>query len=208
MTRLEQMRPWLLWLALIRILVGVAAIPLAPLLFRDHFLILVLLRPTKEVLLAGGWLLRQGEVALPGLVAATIPLSVVAVWLFFALGWAYAPLLREGKMPGLARRALRPEGVAAAQDALARNGPKLVPIARLATFSSATVGAAAGAAGMHPRVFVPADLAGAAASHALSIGSGYVLGNAYATAGPWLAGVGLLSAVVVVLLLARYLRRA
>ena len=42
-------------------LVYVAAIPLAPFLYEDNFLILVLLRPTKEVFLAAGFALEEGR---------------------------------------------------------------------------------------------------------------------------------------------------
>ena len=47
-------------------MLGIVAILLAPALFDDHFVVLVLLRPTKEVLLAGGFFLRQDDVEAGG----------------------------------------------------------------------------------------------------------------------------------------------
>ena len=75
-------RKLLVALAAVRLVLGIAAIPLAPLLYEDNFLVLVLLRPTKEVFLAGGFFVRQGDVNLALLILCAIPLSIFGVWLF------------------------------------------------------------------------------------------------------------------------------
>ena len=98
----------LLWTAVARIATGIAAIPLAPLVYQDQFLWLVLLRPTKEIFLAGGFLTRQGDVNLVLLVLAAIPLSILGVWLFYQLGRAYSKEIHNDEIGGLAGRILRP----------------------------------------------------------------------------------------------------
>src|SRR5215213_4804128 len=83
-------RPLLLALAVARGAVSLVAVPLAAVLWRDHFVLLVLLRPTKEVLLAAGFAVREGDVSLPMVLLAAVPLLVVGVWLFFSLGRAFS----------------------------------------------------------------------------------------------------------------------
>ena len=199
-------RAVLLWLAAARLVVGIAAIPLAPFLFRDYFLVLVALRPTKEVFLAGGFLTRQGEVALWALVLAAIPLCVFGVWLFFFLGRAYAKDISSGNLSGLAARILTPERIQSFERALDRKGPKLIFLGRLAVMSSAAVAAAAGVAGMEPRKFLAVDLAGVLASIGYTVAAGYLLGEAYEEAGPWLTVVGLVALIGFAYVLGRSLK--
>ena len=100
-------RTWLLWLAGVRTVLGIVAIPLAPALYHDHFLVLVLLRPTKEVLLAGGFLVRRGDVNLLSLLLAAVPLALVGVWHFYYLGRGYSKEIQSGKaVPSFAGRIL------------------------------------------------------------------------------------------------------
>lgn len=68
--RESSLRQGLIGVALLRGALSLVAIPLAPFLYEGHFVALVLLRPTKEVLLVGGFLVREGDVALLPLVAA------------------------------------------------------------------------------------------------------------------------------------------
>src|SRR5436190_421260 len=68
----------LLWVAGVRVAVGAVALPLAPFLYRHHFLVLVLLRPSQGVLLAGAVLARHGGIPLWELIVAAVPLQVGA----------------------------------------------------------------------------------------------------------------------------------
>lgn len=198
----------LLAIAALRGALGLLAIPLAPALFEDHFLLLVLLRPTKEVLLAGGFLLRQGDVSLPMMVLAAIPIAVFGVWLFFALGRAYGDELRDGSaLPKWGTRVLPPERVKALCRVLERRGRSVVVLGRLAAFPSTMLSAAAGASDMKPGQFLPADALGALLSMAEVITAGYLLGAAYKQAGPWLTGVGVVVLAVASVLVGRWLKR-
>lgn len=179
--------------AALRVVLGLVAIPLAPVLYEDHFILLVLLRPTKEVFLAGGFLARRGDVDLLMVGVAAIPLSIFGVWLFFALGRAYRKEIERGDMPGLVGRLLKPDRVKSFEKALDERGPKLIFLGRLAVLSSAAVSAAAGAANLEPRRFFPYDLAGGLLSITYTVAAGYFLGEAYERAGPWLTGVGVVA---------------
>jgi len=117
----------LLWLAAVRSVLGVAAIPLAPFLYREHFALLVLLRPTKEVLLAAGFLIKRGDVNPVVVVLASLPLAVGAVWQFYFLGRGFSEELRSGEgLPNLAQRLLPPERVKKLCAALERKGSRLI----------------------------------------------------------------------------------
>jgi membrane protein DedA with SNARE-associated domain len=203
-----RLRTPLLVLAAVRTILGIAAIPLAPALYRKHFVILVLMRPTKEVLLAGGFLLRRGKVDVVPMLAAAIPLAVLAVWLFYALGRAYEKELQsDDALPRWARRVLPPKRVKAMCRVLDKRGRPVVVIGRLAAFPSALMGAAAGASGMKPKAFLPADGVGALLSVAEVVGAGYAFGAAYKSAGPWLTGVGVAALLAILFLVGRWLRQ-
>ena len=199
-------RGLLLALAGVRLVVGIAAIPLAPFLYSDHFLVLVLMRPTKEVFLAGGFLARQGDVPIWALILAAIPLSIFGVWLFFFLGVAYKREIESDSLSGIAGRILTPERVKRFQDALDRRGSRLIFLGRLAVMSSAAVAAAAGAAGMQTRKFLLVDLAGGLLAIAYTVAAGFVLGAAYEKAGPWLTALGAVALVAFVYILGRSLK--
>jgi membrane protein DedA with SNARE-associated domain len=196
----------LLGLAVLRFIVAIAAIPLAPFLYNDHFLVLVLMRPTKEVFLAGGFLARQGEVALWSLVLAAIPLSIFGVWLFFFLGRAYQRQIESDSLSGIAGRTLTPARVKRFEKALDRKGSKLIFLGRLAVLSSSAVAAAAGAAGMEKQRFLFIDLAGGLLSIAYTVTAGYLLGEAYERAGPWLTGLGVVALALFAFILGRALK--
>ena len=207
MTKKKRTRMILLWLAGIRIVVGLAAIPLAPFLYREHFIVLVLMRPTKEVLLAAGFLVKAGKVDLLAVLAAAVPLMILGVWQFYYLGRAYRDEIRKGELPGIQGRILSAKKVKKITKTLDKKGPKLVFLGRLAAFSSAVVATAAGAGKMTPREFLPSDGAGAIASAAIAIGAGYFLGQAYEKASPALSVVGVAALVVAAVLLGRYLNK-
>jgi membrane protein DedA with SNARE-associated domain len=200
---LERARTPLLWLAAARAVLGIVAIPLAPALFRDHFVLLVLLRPTKEVLLAGGFLLRRHDVGLPLLMLAALPLLLGGVWLFYFIGRCYDP----ERMPRVTKRLLPAKRVKAMCALLERRGVPLVVLGRLAAFPSSVVAASAGASDMPARRFLLADAAGGLLSFAEVVGAGFVLGEAYDRAGPWLTVVGVVVLVAALVLAGRWLRR-
>ena len=198
----------LLWLAVVRSVLGIAAIPLAPFLYREHFAVLVLLRPTKEVLLAAGFLIKRGDVNPVVVVAAALPLAILAVWQFYFLGRGFSEELRSGEgMSRLAQKLLPPKRVKQLCAALDRKGPRMIFLGRLATFPSSLLAAAAGASAMRPRKFLPADLAGALVGITEVLVAGYLLGQAYKAAGPWLTGVGVLALLGMLFVLGRSLTR-
>ena len=180
---------WLV-LAIVRAAVGIIAIPLAPLLYEDHFVVLVLMRPTKEVLLA-----------------AAVPLAIFGVWQFYYLGRQYAGQIRSGDMPWLMKRILRPDRVKTMQKLLKRKGMKLVVLGRLAVFPSSVVAAAAGSGDIPSRQFLPADLAGGLLSIVEVVGAGYALGYAYKNAGPWITVAGAAALIAIGVIVARALKR-
>lgn len=187
---------------------ALAAVPLAPFLYRaERMELLVLLRPTKEVLLLAGFALSQGDASLPALVAAALPLLLGAVWVLFALGRAYADCIDDPDRSGLAARVLPPKRVKALVDAVCARGVVLVFLGRLAAFPSTLVGAAAGAAEVPTRRFAVADTAGALLSLVVLLGIGFALEEAYDAAGPWLTAAGLLVVVVGAVVLGRALKR-
>lgn len=199
-------RKILLALAGLRIAVALIAIPLVPLWFKDHFLVLVLMRPTKELFLAGGFLARRGDVDPILLCLAAIPLSIFGAWIFYFLGRSYAREIDKGKLPKLAQRIMDPEKIKRFEKALDDKGPKLIFLGRLAVMSSAAVAAAGGAVNMEPKKFFPVDLAGGLVSIAYTVTAGYFLGEAYEKAGPWITGVGVVAFMGFAYILGRALK--
>ena len=198
----------LLWLAGVRAVLAVAAVPLAPFLYKKHFAVLVLLRPTKEVLLAAGFLVRKGDVSPLVVVLCALPLAIGGVWQFFFLGRGYSRELQEGKdLPKLAQKLLPPERVKKLCGILDHKGTRLIFLGRLATFPSSLLGTAAGASGMEARKFLPADFVGALVGIAEVLVAGYLLGQAYKSAGPWLTGVGVLALLGMLFIMGRSLTR-
>jgi membrane protein DedA with SNARE-associated domain len=199
----------LLWLAGVRAVLAVAAIPLAPFLYKEHFVLLVLLRPTKEVLLAAGFAIRRGAVNPVAVVAAAVPLAIFAVWHSFLLGRAYSEEITSGEgLPRFADRLLPPKRIKALCQALDDKGSKVVFLGRLATFPSSLLGVSAGASGMSARSFFPADLVGALAGIAEVLVAGYLLGEAYHRAGPWLTAVGVVAHLGMLFVLGRTLKKS
>lgn len=207
-SRARDHRGVLLSLAVARGVFAAIAIPLAPLLYDDHLVDLVILRPTKEVLLFSGFQMREGAVGLVPVILAAIPIAVFGVWLFYVLGRAYAKELHDGDVPKLAGRLLPPERVKALSKLLDEKGSRVVVLGRLAAFPSALLAAAAGASGMEPRRFLPADAAGAMLSIAEVLIAGYAFGEAYKRAGTWITAFGVVVLFALLFFVGRALRRA
>ena len=207
-TKTRTGRKVLLGLAAARGALGVVALLLAPALFASHFVVLVLLRPTKEVLLAGGFLVRQGDIGLFEVVAAAVPLAIAGVWLFYFLGQAYAEEIQAGQgLPRWADKLLPPARIQKLCRLLDRKGRRVVVLGRLAAFPSTLLAAAAGASGMEARSFLPADAVGGALSVAEVVAAGYVLGATYKRAGPWLTAVGVVVLLGLLGVVGRWLKQ-
>jgi undecaprenyl-diphosphatase len=183
-------RQVLLVLAAARGVLAVVAIPLAPVLYREHPAVLVLLRPSKEVLLFAGYMIRDGKLSLWVTVLAALPLLVFAAWVFFGLGHDYREDLQDADLPGIAGRILPRERIQHLCGAINDRGWPLVLVGRVAIMPSTLVAAAAGAAEVEFRTFALADTAGSAISLGMTIGAGFLLGEARESAGPWLTVLG------------------
>lgn len=207
MRKKKTVRLWLLWGALFRAALGIIAIPLAPFLYREHFLILVLLRPTKEVLLAGGFLARIGNVNLLEVLAAAIPLMVLGVWHFYYLGRQYSSEIRNERLPFLGSKILPSKKIHELEKVLKKKGTKLVFLGRLAIFPSALLGAAAGTSEMKSKQFLLPDAFGAMAAFVEVVGAGFLFGAAFKQAGPWITAGGISVLAVGAFLFGRYIRR-
>ncbi|MEY2470457.1 MAG: hypothetical protein QOF21_3155 [Actinomycetota bacterium] len=193
--------------AALRAVLEIAAIPLAPFLYRHHVAVLVFLRPTKEVLLFAGFAAENGDVSLPVVVAAALPLLLGGVWQFFALGREFSDDLAKHKLPGIAGRVLPRDRINRLQKVLKKEGAKVVFLGRLAAMPSSLIAAAAGASKFNVRRYLLVDLAGALVSLVLMLGLGWLLDEAYEDAGPWLTGLGLAAIVAVAVVIGRTLTR-
>lgn len=213
MKKTSKLKVVLLWLAGVRVVLGIAAIPLAKFLYEDHFLWLVLLRPTKEVILAGAFLAKQSDkpFLLLQLVIAAVPLSILGVWHFYYLGRLYSKEIKAGKLPGIGSRLLPTEKIRKLQKVLRKKGGKLIFLGRLAAFPSALMGAAAGSSNMASKEFLPPDGLGGLAAIAEVIAVGYLLGSLFNTDDPktsWLiTGLGVAALFALLVLLGKYLNR-
>lgn len=203
----KDQRVILLVIAVVRVVLGAVALSVAPWLWRHHFVVLSLLRPTKEVLLAGGYLSRTDAVPMLLVAISALPLLLGGVWLFYFLGRAYRDEIKTGELPGLAGRLLPPHKIKAFEEVLAEKGPKVIFVGRLAALPSSAVAAAAGASGVRTRTFLIADTLGALAALAEVLAAGYLLGDLYKRAGLWITALGFVVLVVLVVMLARWVRR-
>jgi membrane protein DedA with SNARE-associated domain len=186
--------------------VAVIAIPLAPFLYREHAVVLVLLRPTKEVFLLMGFLAKEGDVGLGAVVVSALPVLVGGVWLFYGLGRGFREEIGRAELPGPLGRLLPPKRIRRLGEAVDDGGPRLVFLGRFAAFPSSLVAAAAGAGAMEAAPFLWADGLGALASMSAALGAGFVLGEAYDEAGPWLTAVGVVALAAMATALGRRLQ--
>ncbi len=192
----------------LRYLVPILAIPLAPVLIPDDVGLLTLLRPGKEVVLLAGGLTRSD--ATPGWVIAFLaylPLMVGGVWAFFGVGRAYADELAAGTGPAWLHRAVPADRLRTAQRVLARRGPTVAILGRLAALPPTVVAAAAGTTTVSTRRFLAADLVGAVAAFAATFAIGMSLGEAYERGGVWLTVAGLVLLLAVIVLFTRWMER-
>lgn len=197
----------LLGLAALRAVLFVVAIPLAPVLYEDHVELLVLLRPTKEVLLFAGYRVREGDASYPLVLLAALPLVLFAVWIFHALARSYRDDLKDAELPGIAGRLLPRKRIQQLCEVVGERGWPVVFLGRLAIMPSTLVAAAAGTTDMRTRTFLLADAAGAIVSTVVVAGAGYALGEARDEAGPWLTALGAAALLGLLVLLGRRLRR-
>ena len=196
-------RRWLIGLAGLRFGLTAGVALLAPWLYREHAGMLVLLRPTKEVFLFAGFQVREGDLALPVAVAAALPLLLAGVWLFFALGRAFADELADADLPGVAGRVLPKERIDQLRGVLDERGTRVVFLGRMAAFPSSLMAAAAGSSDLPWRRFLLADAAGALVSLAVTLALGYALGEAYDEGGPWVTAGGVVVLVGLAVMVGR-----
>jgi membrane protein DedA with SNARE-associated domain len=193
----------------LRLVVAAVAVPLAPVLYREERIeVLVLLRPSKEVLLLAGYVIGQGDASALAVVLAALPLLLGAVWLLFAVGRAFSDDLEDVGRNRWVAKVLPPRRIRKLTDAVCDRGMAVVFLGRLAAFPSTLVGAAAGASDVPTRRFLAADGAGALVSLVALLGAGYLLEDAYDVAGPWFTAAGVAVLALVALLLGRSLRSA
>lgn len=213
MKKTSKRRNILLALAGLRGALGILAILLAKFLYEDNFLVLVLMRPTKEVFLAGAFLAKQGdepslflEVLLAGL-----PLSLAGVWLSYFLGRQFSEEIRKGELPGLTGKILPVKKIRAMEKVLKKKGPRLIFLGRLAAFPSSVIGMTAGSTDMPSNKFLPGDGLGAVAAIVEVMALGYVLGSFFNKDDPatsWtITGVAVAATFGLLFLLGRYLKR-
>lgn len=196
-----------MWFAAVRAVLGIVAIPFAPALYRDHFVVLVLLRPSKEVLLAAGFLIRDGRVQLFPVLLASIPLTIIGVWNFFLLGQGWAKEINDDDLPRVTRRVLPPKRIKALTKVLEKKGVPVVLFGRLAAFPSTMIAAAAGASRMDARRFFVGDGVGAIASVAEVLVAGYLFGEAYKEAGTGITVIGVVVFFGLLVAVGRWLSR-
>ena len=194
--------------AIARYAIPLAVIPAIPFLIaRGELALLVLLRPQKEfLLLAAAQLARTGAPSVALLFAAYVPLMIVAVWAFFVVGRMFRPALDDGEAPRWLTRLLPPQQLDVARRVLARRGPLIAVMGRMAALPPTIMAAAAGASDVDGRRYLAADLVGALGSFALMVGAGLVLGEAYDEYGIWITVAGLMVLVALIALITRWVR--
>lgn len=201
------LRMAVLVLAGVRAAVEVLALFLAPVLWDEHVVLLTFLRPTKEILLAGGFLVRSGEVGLLSLVLAAAPLLLGGVWLFFWLGRAWSDEITSGEgLPGWAAKLLPVERIRAMCGILQEKGTPVIFFGRLAVFPSTLLAAAAGASRMEPKRFLLADGLGGLVAIVEVVAAGYLLGESYERGSRWLTVVGVAVLLAMLLVVGRWLK--
>lgn len=188
--------------------IPLAAVPFIPWLVINDVALLVLLRPQKEFLLVGGGQWRfLGEPNAAVLFGAFLPLGILAVSAFFLVGRAYRQTLEDGGGPDWLQRTIPPKQLELGQRVLARRGPLIAVIGRLAALPPTVLAAAAGLSDIPARRYLLADFVGALLGFATTVGVGFALGRAYEEGGVWLTAVGVALFGIVILLVTRWIRR-
>jgi membrane protein DedA with SNARE-associated domain len=194
--------------AVARYAIPLAVIPAIPFLIaRGELALLVLLRPQKEfLLLAAAQLARTGAPSVALLFAAYVPLMIVAVWAFFVVGRMFRPALDAGEAPRWLTRILPPAQLDVGRRVIARRGPLIAVMGRMAALPPTIMAAAAGASDVNGPRYLVADVVGALGSFALMVGAGLVLGEAYDEYGIWITVAGLMVLVALIALITRWVR--
>lgn len=192
----------------VRFAIPLAAIPAIPFLIRRDAALLVLLRPQKEFLLVGGAQTRVvGDPGFGLLFLAYLPLGVLAVSAFFLAGRAYRTALADGDGPAWLHRVIPPKQLELGRRVLARRGPAIALIARLAAMPPTILAAAAGLSDVAPKRYLVADAIGAVLGFAMAAGVGFGLGRAYQEGGIWLTAIGVTLFGLVIVLMTLWIRR-
>lgn len=191
-----------------RFAIPLAAVPFIYVLARDNVALLVLLRPQKEFLLLGGAQTRYlGEPGVLPLFLAFLPLGILSVSAFFLVGRIYRPSLLAGEGPGWLHRTIPPRQLDIARSVLARRGPVIAVLGRVAAMPPTVLGAAAGISEVGARRYLLADALGAIIAFTMTVGAGLALGRAYEEQGIWLTAAGVVVFLVLVGLLTGWIRR-
>jgi len=195
--------------AVLRYAIPLAVIPAIPFLIsRGELALLVLLRPQKEFLiLAAAQLARTGAPSVALLLAAYVPLMIVAVWAFFIVGRVFRPALDAGEAPRWLTRILPPQQLDVGRRVIARRGPLIAIMGRMAALPPTIMAAAAGASDVNGRRYLAADLVGALGSFALMVGAGLALGDAYDEYGIWVTVAGVIILIALIALITSWVRR-
>lgn len=193
--------------AVLRYAIPLAAIPLIPFLLTRNITLLVLLRPQKEFLLLGAGQSRYlGEPDLVMLFVAYLPLSVLPIAAFYVVGRRYCHVIGTDDAPRWLARILPPKQVELGVRMMARRGPLIAILGRLAALPPTMLAAAAGLAGTPMRRFLIADAIGALAAFAIVVTVGWVLGSAYADGAVWLTAAGVALFIGTLTALSHWLR--
>ncbi len=195
--------------AVLRYVIPLAVIPAIPFLIaRGELALLVLLRPQKEFLiLAAAQLARTGAPTVALLLAAYVPLMIVAVWAFFIVGRMFRPALDAGEAPRWLTRILPPQQLDVGRRVIARRGPLIAVMGRMAALPPTIMAAAAGASDVNGPRYLAADLVGALGSFALMVGAGLALGDAYDEYGIWVTAAGIAILIALIALITSWVRR-
>jgi membrane protein DedA with SNARE-associated domain len=149
---------------------------------------------------------QAGAATRPGL--AQTAQQLLIVWLYFLLGRAWqSEIHSDDTLPFLTARLLRRNQVRRIRDALRAHGSRLVVLARFAIFPTGLLAATAGASGMKPARYFPADGLAFAAAAGLVVGAGYSLGLAQRESDLWLTVIGTAGLTALSGLLRLYVRR-
>lgn len=182
----------------------VTADPIDP----GQVVLLTLLRPAKEVLLLAGGLTRTtGEPSMLAVFVAYVPLMIVAVWPFFLLGRMLGPSLTDPDRTGFLARAVPPDTLRLMQRVLARRGPAVAILARVAALPPTILGAAAGTSPVNAVRYLAADAVGGVIAFGITFGLGLALGEAYERGGTWVTVGGVVFVFVGIMIMTSWLQR-